>query len=121
LAIAAGGVEQYAVNAGLGTHVRSSRNFEAIELNFVAIPFNLISSTLAKVSVCFSLQRITEGKIKSILFYALAIALVLFQTFTSIFLFAQCRPVEGLWNPLYRDHCLDPIYNTIVFQVSGGQ
>jgi hypothetical protein len=108
-------MDSIAVHYGLGRHsfyLNEDQITSATKFNYFAIPFNLLSSTLAKTSICFFLLHVNQNK-KSALFLYAMITIMLALTFAAcILLFAQCKPVYALWTEsLFFTNCLPPIIN----------
>jgi hypothetical protein len=108
-------MDSIAVHYGLGRHsfyLNEDQITSATKFHYFAIPFNLLSSTLAKTSICFFFLHVNQNK-KSALFLYAMITVMLALTFAAcILLFAQCKPVYALWTEsLFFTNCLPPIIN----------
>jgi hypothetical protein len=108
-------MDSIAVHYGLGRHsfyLNEDQITSATKFNYFAIPFNLLSSTLAKTSICFFFLHVNQNK-KSALFLYTMITVMLSLTFAAcILLFVQCKPVYALWTEsLFFTNCLPPIIN----------
>ncbi|EMC93684.1 hypothetical protein BAUCODRAFT_75567 [Baudoinia panamericana UAMH 10762] len=109
-------LDTVSVRHGLGRHeafLTLDQIVQATKYNFIAIPFNLMSSALAKCSVCFFLIHVNQSKLAGRLLLAASILLVVFSTVTIAVLFGQCTPPQALWNPEVRatGNCINPSIN----------
>jgi hypothetical protein len=108
-------MDSIAVHYGLGRHpfyLNEDQITSATKFDYFSIPLNLLSSAVAKTSICFFLLHLNQNK-KSALFLYTMISIMLALTFAAcILLFAQCRPVYALWTEsLFFTNCLPPIIN----------
>lgn len=73
----------------------------ASRINWIAQPFAIMGLAFGKISVAFLLLRLIGPKScwrRNFLYFSM-IASFLFCALACIFTFAQCRPVQALWNP----------------------
>jgi hypothetical protein len=121
LGVIAAALDTIAVQHGLGHHASDLTPSEitaATKFNFFAIPFNLMSSAIAKVSVCLFLIHININPHAGYVLYGVSIALPLLATATISVLFGQCTPASALWTR--QGKCLSPSVNGTVGLVQSG-
>jgi hypothetical protein len=108
-------MDSVAVHNGLGRHsfyLSEDQNTNATKFNYFAIPFNLLSSTVAKTSICFFLLHVNQDKKSARFLYAMMTIMLTLTAAACILLFAQCKPVYALWTEsLFFTNCLPPIIN----------
>lgn len=118
MAILGCALETVSVRFGFGRHefyLTSEQIVQATKYNMVAIPPNLFSSAMAKISVCLFLTHLKQDRMTGYFLYTMAVILFTFSTATSILLLTQCQPVQALWDKSLlatgQGHCLDPSVN----------
>jgi hypothetical protein len=108
-------MDSVAVHYGLGRHsfyLTEDQITSATKFNYFAIPFNLLSSTLAKTSICFFLLHVNQNKKSALFLYTMITIMLTLTAAACILLFAQCKPIYALWTgSLFFTNCLPPIIN----------
>jgi hypothetical protein len=112
-------LDSVAVYSGLGRHeeyLSTYRIIQAIKYKFLAISFNLMSSALAKCSICIFPIYVNQNGIPARILTATSVLLIIFALATITVLFARCTPVAALWTPSLRagGACIDANVNTDV-------
>jgi hypothetical protein len=108
-------MDSVAIHSGLGRHsfyLDMDQIMNATKFNMLAIPFNLLSSALAKTSICFFLLHVNQNKKSTYFLYAMMTIMLSLTSAACILLFAQCKPVYALWTTsLILTNCLPPNIN----------
>lgn len=80
-----------------------------IKVNFIANPFGIMAFSLPNISVAILLVRLlAPHAFRAWALYALAISQVVIAGVSCVLLFAQCTPVEFLWNSAVKATCFKP-------------
>ncbi|KAM0799558.1 hypothetical protein BDR22DRAFT_784927, partial [Usnea florida] len=101
-----------AVAAGSGRHayyIGLPATSKAIRLEVIADWFGIISVALPKLAVaCLYTRLFNQTPLHKWILYGLSISCIVTQTICAILLSVQCRPIEGMWDPLIEPKCWSP-------------
>ena len=112
-------LDTIAVHHGLGKHelyLSLQQVEQATKYDFLAIPWNLMSSAVAKSSVCFFLIHVNQYKKGAWFLQGASLLLILFAAASIVVLFTQCDPANALWVLRLQEQgkCIDPKINAAV-------
>lgn len=80
-----------------------------VRLNWVIQPFHIMALATGKISVAFLIIRIMgKSTWRRRFLYFSMISNFLFCSLAIIFTFAQCKPVQALWDPMVKAKCWRP-------------
>ncbi len=114
-----------AVAAGNGRHpyyLGPDQTSKAIEINSIALIPGVMAFSTPKLAVAYLLMRLLNpSKWQRWFLYFLSVSCLIFSALCAIFLFAQCTPVKGLWEPALKPVCWKPsvLINWTIF--TGGR
>ena len=97
------------VNLGLGKHLADvdPANLESIGLiSNVASTFSMLAAVLSKTSFAVTLLRITNGYIKIIVWFIIAV-MNSAMGLGALFIWVKCDPVRKSWSPMTPGTCWD--------------
>ncbi len=101
-----------AVDAGNGRHLyylSPSQTSNAIKWNTIAFIPGVMSFSVPKLGVAVLLMRLLNpSKIQQYIIYSLSCACVIISALCAVFLWRQCQPSAGLWNPALKPVCWKP-------------
>jgi hypothetical protein len=110
---------------GFGQHDYDKTSLNVGDINTIAlvgqlsITFTICSSCWSKVSWAITLLRVSDGKLKKFIWFAIVGMVVLFF-FPAILYWVQCTPLEKAWRPLTPGTCLDAQYAIVAGIVASG-
>ena len=67
----------------------------------------LTAATWSKTSFALTLLRLTEGKLKWLLWFII-VTMNIFMGLSALFNWIQCTPVNATWDPMVEGKCWDP-------------
>jgi hypothetical protein len=112
-------------DAGGCRHQQSLTTAEQVvvfRLNFMSHPWCIIGLMTGKISVAFLILRFQSAtRWRTWLVVGLCTPLVVVSVLNVVVIFAQCRPVELLWDKSKKGKCLDPTVAPIIGKVGGSK
>jgi len=100
---------------GLGRHIWDSPDATVEDINantltgLLCITFTVCSGVWSKTSWGITLLRVSEGKIRVLIWFAI-ISMNVFFAVTAMVYWIPCTPVEKAWRPLTPGVCVDQQY-----------
>lgn len=99
---------------GVGRHwyyLTDDQRLNAVKWIWLSQPFSSWSAGFGKVSVALLLQRLmNRNRLQELVLWSTIASLLIVNLACTIITFAQCTPVQALWNrAILRSHCWNPV------------
>ena len=120
-------LQTVAVHHGLGQHIwklQPDRAVTALRYSWIAQAFSVSTVAIGKTSIALFLLLRIVGAAKwlwhKIFLYTIMISNIVINLVVIVLVFAQCKPVQKLFDPGVPGHCWNPEITTAYAQFGGG-
>jgi hypothetical protein len=112
-----------AIGLGFGKHgyeIPFDNFGNLILVGLLSVTFDIIGQAWSKTSFAITILRISEGKIRIFIWFAIISMNVLLGLGAMSF-WVQCSPIQKSWNPLLPGTCWNPQVGIVYGIVAGGE